>query len=177
MTLHNSRFRPFVARFNHFVAMICVVFAFLLGGVVTAAPGQLDATFGAAGQVVPINYGGVTNALGSAVINSDNSVVVADNCYDGIIAKMCAKKLTSTGAIDLGFGIGGIAIATFQVDGSPSLIPQIAGKVALVRQPDGKMLASAHCFHVNVPTRLSCVALCCPLYAERLLGRKFQWRG
>ena len=115
-----------------------------------AAPGQLDSTFGTAGSVTPIDFGGnrAAGSFSGLVSLADSSVIVATDCVVGTPSgarSICLKRLTPDGQPDLLFGVAGLASATFPWNSSGDYFT-VQDQTYLVLQPDGKLLAASACF-------------------------------
>jgi uncharacterized delta-60 repeat protein len=136
---------------------ICAVVASLTGGAVVAAPGQLDATFGNAGQVAPVPLINANALNGSAVIVGGGSIVLVHICSGATVpTSICALRMTPAGAVDPTFGLAGVADVVFP-SGSPGApFAQPVTKVSVVVQPDGKLILSAPC--VTVFAVAACIA-------------------
>jgi uncharacterized delta-60 repeat protein len=86
----------------------------LAGGLVLAAPGNLDGGFGSGG-VVTTAIGGVPNELTALVLQPDGGLVVAGTTGAGLDPDdldVALARYTSAGTLDPGFGSGGI-VRTF----------------------------------------------------------------
>ena len=125
--------------------------SFFLCGLVPAAPGQLDPTFGVSGVVTPIDFGigaEYPAAAGGSVLLPNGSFVVGHSCYLGVPTDnhfaMCLKRYTSDGQLDSSFGIAGHVSVDFLYNVALSKYSYI-GMVYLALQADGKVLAAAAC--------------------------------
>lgn len=126
-----------------FVA-ICAVFGGFICGTATAAPGQLDPTFGANGlSVVPIfdpsdplcTVGCFLQQV-SAIARSDGRMLVVGSCQLVYSHAICVSQLLANGALDVSYGFNGITIIRGTRAWSPA-------KAAL--QSDGKLVVAAAC--------------------------------
>lgn len=133
-----------------FAAVYLVLGGFLCG-VVAAAPGQLDPTFGASGVVHPIDLGSgsfYSEQANALLILPSGSWVVGHSCYLGAPADnhsaMCLKRFTAAGQLDTSFGVAGQAVADFPTSSTSNpYMTTIALFLAL--QADGKILAATGC--------------------------------
>jgi uncharacterized delta-60 repeat protein len=105
------------------------------------ASGQLDAGFGAAGQVIT-NLGG-DDSIGDVAIQPDGKIVVAGGSFDFTtsIQYFALVRYNSDGSLDSGFGAGGKVTTNFIPDGA-IYADQAAFGVAI--QPDGKIVAAGY---------------------------------
>lgn len=93
------------------------------------ADGALDSTFGAGGKVAPLPN--VSADIYATALQADGKLVLVGQCG----AKMCAWRLTETGALDPAFNQG----LTWSPTG-------LSGRAdAVVIQPDGKMFLAGNC--------------------------------
>ncbi len=98
-----------------------------------AQAGQLDSTFGTGG-VFTTNFTQPDSTMATAVaIQSDGKIVIGGSTPNG----GALARLNTNGTLDSSFGTGGIVNNTFGADGPV---------VAVVIQPDGKIVASAEGF-------------------------------
>jgi uncharacterized delta-60 repeat protein len=159
MTINFSRYSLLLFCRQRLTVVICAMLACLLSGAVYAAPGQFDSTFGSAGQIVPVDFGGQSAVVGSSAVNGDGSIVVSATCSDGTVYSICARKITPAGTYDPGFGVAGVATAIFFFGAPAGSFAQPNGKLSLVLQPDGKLLVGAACLAPSpLFTTLWCVA-------------------
>ena len=78
---------------------ICALFGCVLCGAATAAPGQLDSTFGAGGIVIDATAH--SSAIGLAItLQSDGKILVAGGCTDGLVTKFCVSRYLPSGSLD-----------------------------------------------------------------------------
>jgi uncharacterized delta-60 repeat protein len=105
------------------------------------ASGQLDAGFGAAGQVIT-NFGG-EDSIGDAVIQPDGKIVVAGGSFDFTtsIQYFALARYHLDGSLDSGFGAGGMVTTNF-IPGGAIYADQAAFGVAI--QPDEKIVAAGY---------------------------------
>lgn len=95
------------------------------------SPGDLDGSFGTAGKVVTDLPGHGTNEdAGSLLIQPDGKIVAAGGAAPDDFALV---RYNSDGSLDPSFGSGGVVTTDF---------PGQDGATALIRQPDGKLVAA-----------------------------------
>lgn len=113
-----------------------------------AAPGALDPSFGAGGQVTT-NLGGVAQANGAAV-QTDGKVIVAGFAAPTSTGKgkFVVARYADNGVLDPSFGTGGKAVTAFGKDGR-------ALSVAL--QADGRIVAAGFTQAANGRQRFALV--------------------
>lgn len=97
----------------------------------SAAPGDLDSSFGSGGEV-RTDFGGTDVATGVA-LQSDGKIVVAGRTTVGGNSNFALGRYTLTGSLDPTFGRGGLVITDF--GGTDQAF-------ALVVQPDGRIVAA-----------------------------------
>ena len=118
----------------------------LLAPHVSAAPGDLDPTFGTGGKVTtPI---GSTNDQGnSVVVQSDGKIVVAGYSGVGGNNDIALVRYTASGALDTSFGTGGKVTTPIGSgnDRANSVAVQNDGKI-LVTQSGTAFALSRDCF-------------------------------
>ncbi len=97
--------------------------------------GAPDATFGTGGKTL-VAVGPDRDQGRAALLQPDGKVVIVGDSYDATgVARFGACRLTVGGALDPAFGTGGKTVATPQPG-------QTAIPWAVVRQPDGKLVAA-----------------------------------
>lgn len=146
-----SRF--FLLRLTMRLRALCATLLIALAVDASAAPGQLDPTFGTSGTVVPIDFSGNDSPVSSGALLplANGALIVARSCLLGAASDnhyaICLKRLTSAGQVDATFGTSGLASADF-----PITMPFLAAypylyqrAIYLARQLDGKLLAAAAC--------------------------------
>jgi uncharacterized delta-60 repeat protein len=95
--------------------------------------GSADASFGTAGRVVtPISAG--DDVIHGIALQPDGKIVVAGESVNGIDSEIAVARYNPNGTLDLGFGIGGLAL--------PMTGPDLDGARAVSVQPDGKILVA-----------------------------------
>ncbi len=124
-------------------ALICLGIA-ILAHVTQATPGQpgtLDATWASMGPlgpgklIGPVGPGADTaNAL---LLQPDNNIVLAGQCYNGSTYDFCAMRFLPTGVPDTSFGSTGKVTTPM---GTSSGYAN-----AVLQQPDGKILLAGSC--------------------------------
>src|SRR2546427_1158845 len=107
--------------------------------VVSAAPGDLDPSFGIGGKVTT-DFGVVAQATATAV-QADGKIVAAGTFVDLLSGRdrIGLVRYNADGTLDTGFGTGGgvAVVGGFEFSTSVPTSP------ALVIQPDGKLVAAA----------------------------------
>ena len=100
------------------------------------ADGTLDTGFGSGGQItLPFGVYGWDSLAEAILVQPDDRIVVAGGAwthYDFAIA-----RLEPDGSLDPGFGRGGMVTTDFANGGFDSIL-------ALVRQPDGRLVAAGY---------------------------------
>ncbi|HKE20466.1 MAG TPA: hypothetical protein VKB80_36585, partial [Kofleriaceae bacterium] len=112
-----------------------------IGLVRLAANGTRDASFGTQG-VVRTDFGSWDEATGIA-LQSDGRIVVATQTQVGASFLVAAARYGTGGALELGFGDGGLATATFSSGND------VARAVAV--QPDGRIVVAGQSSNLAVP--------------------------
>ncbi len=117
------------------MGLLALGFAMLvLPGIASAAPGDLDPTFGGAGTVTTALTAGADAAWG-VVVQPDGKIVAA-----GVMANanqdFAVVRYDATGALDAGFGTGGVVSTNFGFGND-------VGR-AVLRQPDGKIVVTGN---------------------------------
>jgi uncharacterized delta-60 repeat protein len=97
------------------------------------AGGDLDPTFGDGGKVVT-EVGTVEDRAHAVVTQPDGKIVLAGHSYGGPTADFALVRYNADGSLDGAFGVGGEVVT--DLDDSHD------GARALVRQPDGKLVAA-----------------------------------
>ena len=105
----------------------------------SAAPGDLDPTFGNGGKV--ITSGGGANAV---AIQPDGKIIIAGFNGVGFSDSFALLRYNTDGSLDMNFGVGGKAIATFGTN--------YAGASAILIQTDGKILVAGSARNEDSPT-------------------------
>ena len=99
----------------------------------------LDPTYGGDG-VVTTSISGFSDGANALVVQPDGKVVAAGSCLtSGTNKDFCLARYLADGTLDAGFGTGGV-VTTPVGSGSDEA-------KALVRQPDGKLVAAGACFN------------------------------
>lgn len=119
-----------------FMLRAAILFALVVPARVSAAPGDLDPTFGTGGVVtLPVAVHSYANAV---AMQPDGKIVLAGYAYtSGDGGDMAVVRLDATGALDPGFGAGGLVTL-------PAGAQSIAN--AMVLQPDGKIVVAGGSF-------------------------------
>ena len=104
----------------------------LVAASTSAAPGDLDPTFGTDGQVIE-SFGPSEERPSSAVLQPDGKIVVGGTVLAGGQSQFLVARFDATGALDPMFGSGG---SVMTMGNGPN--DQLA---ALLLQPDGKIVA------------------------------------
>jgi uncharacterized delta-60 repeat protein len=97
--------------------------------------GALDNTFGTGG-IVTTSIGSHNDAAYSVAIQSDGKIVVAGLSSDGSKNHIAVVRYTSVGALDAGFGTGGIVTTVIGSSDNPGF--------GVAIQSDGKILVSGY---------------------------------
>jgi uncharacterized delta-60 repeat protein len=114
--------------------------------------GTLDNAFGSSGVVSLTNPAGIVpKADGGVAVQSDGSIVVGGDMGDPVTQQpaFIAVRVSSTGALDTGYGNGGWASAEFGYSGSAQ---------AIALEPDGAVLVAGY-MRPTTNTRPTDVAL------------------
>jgi len=99
-----------------FVLLVSVVVWCVVGaGAAVAAPGDLDASFGAGGMVLTDIAGGNSDDAYGVVVDSAGRVVVAGYSWNGSDDDVAVVRYTSSGVLDTSFGTGGKVTTDFAV--------------------------------------------------------------
>jgi uncharacterized delta-60 repeat protein len=104
-----------------------------MAGVATAAPGDLDASFGTGGQVTTAFAGADSGGASAMLIQPDGRIVVGGNALFDSSFEFAIGRYLPNGAPDQDFGDGGATVTDFTSSGS-----ELGNGLAL--QPDGKLL-------------------------------------
>mgnify|MGYP003733293669 CR=1 FL=1 len=113
-------------------AAVCALVSIILCGAVTAAPGQLDPTFGSDGKV-RVETGTGNTGFYKTVRLPNGSNVAVGACSNGAETRFCAAKFSSNGEIDLSFGSSGIATVSLssQNHAAGAMIVDSLGRITL----------------------------------------------
>jgi len=104
----------------------------------SAAPGQLDSSFGDGGRVT-LNPGGFEGAYSDVAIQPDGKIVLAGFAFANPgETDIAVTRLNANGSPDQSFGNGGTTLLNYSV--APPRTQDIANAVAL--QPDGKIVVA-----------------------------------
>lgn len=98
--------------------------------------GRLDTTFGTGGRVIVASGGGYTNYAHKLLVQSDGKIVVVGSRVKNPDADFMMVRLNANGALDTGFGSGGIVTTEFGGRSPVSREEASAG----VLQADGKIV-------------------------------------
>jgi uncharacterized delta-60 repeat protein len=95
------------------------------------APGDLDPTFGSGGKVATADGGRYAS---SVAVQSDGKIIVAGSAVIGSGSNFALARYTAAGALDGGFGSGGVVITNFgsDSDAGQSVVVQNDGKIVVV---------------------------------------------
>ncbi|HEX8735957.1 MAG TPA: FG-GAP-like repeat-containing protein [Pyrinomonadaceae bacterium] len=128
--------------FREFLRVGCFALAFFCvcpSGVVMAAPGDLDATFGASGKVITTDFRpdpSASSAAYAVAIQPDGKIVVTGTTGElaGVFYNyyLILARYNADGSLDASFGSGG------RVTSNLGSIQVVVNAIAL--QPDGKIL-------------------------------------
>jgi len=99
--------------------------------------GSLDPTFGVGGTVTTAIGADIDEAL-ALVLQPDGKLVAAGICFNGATFDFCLARYNPGGSLDPTFGVGGTVTTAIGAD--------IEEALALVLQPDGKLVAAGACF-------------------------------
>ncbi len=119
-------------------SLACILAVLLTGGLATAAPGDLDPTFGVGG-VVTTSIGGGTDRASSVGIQSDGKIVAAGRSWNGSNYDFALVRYDSEGSLDATFGSNGKV--TTAIGGSDAF----ANSVAV--QADGKIVVAGWAYN------------------------------
>lgn len=111
------------------LATLAVVLGVGFAPAASAAPGQLDPSFGSGG-VVRMLFSEETTAIRGAAVQPDGKIVLAGS--DSLAKTTLVIRLLDSGALDPGFGAGGVVNLKLGSDASE-------GRAVLI-QPDGKIV-------------------------------------
>lgn len=120
--------------------------ALLLPLPLTAAVGDLDPTFGAAGKVVTSIGPGNDEALAVAVYPDGKILVVGS--YNNVSTHMAMARYNPNGSLDTSFGVGGTSMVPlgFTYDDARGVILQPNGKIIVVGTEFTSAATSYDCF-------------------------------
>ena len=122
-------------KFIHRLAISVVAFFALAGRAVTAAPGDLDSSFGSGGRVTS-DFRGSNDFAYASALQPDGKIVTAGIRFVGMSAEggdFLIARYNADGTLDKRFGQRGHVITDFG-------LTEIATAVAV--QPDGKIIAA-----------------------------------
>ena len=113
-------------------AAVCALFSILLCAAGTAAPGQLDPTFGSDGKV-RVETGTSNTGFYKTVRLPNGSIIAVGACSNGAETQFCAAKFSTNGEIDFSFGSGGIATVSLssQSHAAAALVVDSIGRITL----------------------------------------------
>ena len=115
-------------------AVICLLLA--VPGSALAAPGDIDASFGASGKVTT-DIGSGNDVADAVAVQADGMIVAAGHCLIGSTANFCLTRYNANGSLDPSFDSDG-KIAT-AVDARNDQARAVAV------QTDGKIVAAGNC--------------------------------
>jgi uncharacterized delta-60 repeat protein len=123
---------------DYLIVAICTMFGcFLLCGVVTAAPGQLDPTFGTSGLATYSLATGGNDYAHAVIVQSDRKILVAGHCFNNGNIDFCLARYDSNGSKDSAFGLNGTVLTPFGVGTD---MPY-----SVLEQADHKILVAGGC--------------------------------
>lgn len=99
--------------------------------------GTLDTSFNSTGMIVASANGNETSVATAVALQNDGSIVMAGNCYGSGYERMCAQRLTASGAVDTAFGNAGAVQLPI---GSG-----VANSAAVLVQADGRLVVAGSC--------------------------------
>ncbi|MBE2283891.1 MAG: cadherin-like beta sandwich domain-containing protein [Prosthecobacter sp.] len=111
-------------------SLVLMLTALILAAAASAAPGDLDTTFGSGGKVTTSI--GSSNETGlSVMIQADGKVVVAGETYNGSNWDFALTRYTSNGTLDSSFGTGGKVTMTIGTsdESAKSVVVQSDGRI------------------------------------------------
>ncbi|MGL5003208.1 MAG: hypothetical protein ACRDAM_09755, partial [Casimicrobium sp.] len=119
---------------------------------VTAAPGDLDATFGTGGTVfTPTPYQASTDKV---VLQPDGKVIIVGSCMTptttGSTLQACMMRYLPDGTLDSPFDLDGVRVESYGSSASFG--------IGAVVQRDGKIVMGAHCQDNTTPTARFCLS-------------------
>jgi len=131
-------------------AFACV--GILCCGNASAAPGDLDTTFGSGGKLIT-PYGGPIIFDPKVAVQPDGKIVVAGRQFNGKNDDFVALRLLSSGTPDTSFGSSGVAQIDFarSEDTAKSVVFQADGKILL----GGEGRSAGGTYGIHALTRLS----------------------
>lgn len=146
---------------------ICTVFGCFLCGDATAAPGQLDPTFGVNGRVLT-TVNSVDDYGYSVVTMTDGRILVAGACMGAVVNRehFCIVRYRADGSLDLTFNGSG------KVD--TSVLGGRAKGFQILLQSDGKILLAGACATDGISNYSFCLAR---YEANGLLDNSFNQTG
>ncbi len=97
--------------------------------------GTLDATFGSGG-IVTTSFGSFTDHAHAVAIDAGGKIVVAGYADDGTSHDFAVARYTTTGSLDVSFGVGGIRTTSFgsSDDEINGMAIDASGKIAVAGQ-------------------------------------------
>ncbi len=135
----------------HRFAALCALLAGVVGsgiGIAHAAPGDLDAGFGAGSGKVTTAIGTGGDYARALAVQPDGKLVVAGYCNNGGNSSFCLARYNADGSLDTGFNGSGKVVAPIGTG--------FDYVYALALQPDGKLVAAGSC--ANSGNRSFCLA-------------------
>lgn len=118
------------------IAVVVVSIVLMLSRAASAAPAQLDDTYGRNGWVA-FGFSGYDQvAVVATVLDAEGRQLLLGRCEQRKPAYFCVARLLQDGALDLTFGQGGRRVISEIGEGNP---------FAVVIRPDGKILAGGNC--------------------------------
>ena len=122
---------------------VALLISFSFGA--TAAPGDLDLSFGGGVGFVTTPIGDSSVLSARAAISSDGKFVLVGDCYSGSALVFCVARFNWDGSLDTGFGMAGKV--TTSVGGARDLAR------AVVIQPDAGIVVAGHCANIANPSQ------------------------
>jgi len=119
---------------------LALLAAALITSAASAAPGDLDSSFGAGFGKVLTAVGSADDAAAAIALQPDGKIVVGGTCYASAapFQQFCLVRFLANGAIDTTFGNAG------KVFRSPASSSASMGGLAL--QPDGRIVVAGSCY-------------------------------
>ena len=119
------------------ISTVLAVGALLAAAPTSAAPGDLDLTFGAGTGKVMTAIGTGHDHGRAIALQPDGKIVVAGYCWNGSNYDFCLARYQANGALDTSFGSNGTIISPIGSHGDEAY--------AIALQPDGKIVVAGAC--------------------------------
>ena len=123
------------------ISTVLAVGALLAAAPTSAAPGDLDLTFGAGTGKVMTAIGTGHDHGRAIALQPDGKIVVAGYCWNGSNYDFCLARYHSNGALDTSFGSNGTIISPIGSHGDEAY--------AIALQHDGKIVVAGNCSNGN----------------------------